>query len=121
MGTTKFYTGFILVILTLGMLFFNSSLVIKTDSSLNKGNQFPNWRPDTQALTDAGCSSCHSNLNNAVGAGTIDISGITSIETLTGFNLQVKVTGFSQAQSDMIVMGLNEVDNFIMFLCIQKN
>jgi hypothetical protein len=95
-----------------GTMIFNSSLVnesLGSNSSITTSSAFEEWRPNNQSLIDGGCS-CHIE-ENYIGSGSIDITGSTSVETVTNFNLQLKVSSFSQAQSRNIVMGFNYLDN----------
>jgi len=84
----------------------NSSLVKETSSSINYGSRFPEWRPDNKTISDY--SSCHK--GNLVAEGNITIIGPTTINSLTNFLIQVKVTGFKQAQGAAIVIGFNILD-----------
>lgn len=105
----KFYVGMILIVLTLGSLYLNSSIVNDSSSSLNHNVDFPEWRPNNQTLSNLGCS-CH-NYATVPGTGSISVAGSTSVESLTYFDLQVQATGFTQANGNNIVMGFNILDD----------
>ena len=109
MVMNKYSLGLIFVVLTMGSLFLNSSLVNVSDSSLSYASKFGDWRPDNQTIADL--CSCHTVKENLPGSGTIDVSVNSSVAASSDFNLQAKVTGFTQAQSDNIVIGLNPLDN----------
>ena len=115
MVTTKYYVGLIFVILTLGTMMFNSTMVDQGSSSLNHNYDFSDWRPSNTTMTSSACS-CHiSDSNRPVyaiyGSGVMNVQGSTTIEALTQFAIQFKVTGFTQANSGKITIGLNSLDD----------
>lgn len=111
MVINKYSLGILFVILTMGSLFLNGNIVNDSTSSLNRGTYFDQWRPNTQALTAAGCDNCHADLTNSVGTGTLNMNSTITVYVYTDFLIQASVTGFTQASSDTIVIGFNNLDD----------
>ena len=110
MVMNKYSLGLIFVVLTMGSLFLNSSLVNISDSSLSYASRFGDWRPDNQTI--ASSCGCHNDKGTTVkGSGRIDVSVNASVSASSDFNLQTKVSDFTQAAGDDVVIGLNPLDN----------
>lgn len=107
----KYIMGLFIGLFILGSMFFNGAIVQDTSSSLNHGTKFDSWRPDTGLLTSDGCGSCHTDLTNTVGSGSLNIIGPATVNNGSTFTISTQVTGFTQAQSGAMVIGFNSLDN----------
>lgn len=110
MVINKYSLGILFVFITLGGMCLNINIVNETNSSFNHGTSFDQWRPDSKALSAAGCDSCHNDLTTSVGSGALNLTTVSTINASTSFTLQAQTTGFTQAKSDIIVIGFNSLD-----------
>jgi hypothetical protein len=110
---------FILFVFFLSALFFinTTSLYTPSEGSLLLDGRFYEWREDNASITDT-CKTCHGDPSgNFPGSGTLTVFSNAQTTTSLNFDVDVTITGFTEAQGDDLTIGfINFYEDNSLFL-----